>query len=128
MNPVIPKALRAVKSASLLEAQQRSIRLYRQMLRSVPQIMSDYKMTNVPFADVRDRLKTEFLANAKANGESVEKIDRSIFRGAQELEETLMNWKTPTHVYRYVEVEKVAHRDAGSGFLKDFYANTLSPY
>ena len=27
-------------------------------------------------------------------------------RASQELEETLMMWKTPTHVYRYLEVEK----------------------
>ena len=26
-------------------------------------------------------------------------------RASQELEETLMMWKTPTHVYRYLEVE-----------------------
>merc|ERR1711865_153533 len=130
MNPVIPKTLRAVKSASLQDAETRAIRLYRQILRSVPQMMSDYKLTNVPRTQVRDRVRTEFKSAALENGQSVEMIDRSVFRGAQELEETLMNWKTPTHVWRYIEVEKGHGRNAGGStdFMNKFYTNTISPY
>merc|ERR1712072_504545 len=106
MNPVIPKTLRAASSANLIDARTRSLRLYRQILRSVPQILSDYKLHNVPPSTVRDRVRTEFLSAQRVNGDSVERIDLSIFRGAQELEEALMNWKTPTHVYRYLEIEK----------------------
>eukprot|EP00657_Telonema_sp_P-1_P000301 TRINITY_DN1055_c0_g1_i2.p1 TRINITY_DN1055_c0_g1~~TRINITY_DN1055_c0_g1_i2.p1 ORF type:complete len:130 (-),score=18.91 TRINITY_DN1055_c0_g1_i2:81-470(-) len=129
MNPVIPKTLRAVKSANLVDAELRAIRLYRQMLRAVPQILSDYKLHNVPYSTVRDRIKTEFIASKQANGDCIERIDRTIFRGAQELEETLMNWKTPTHVYRFIDVEKSKQQQQGSfGFLKKFYTNTLNPY
>ena len=81
----------------MVDAQQRSLRLYRQILRSVPQILSDYKLHNVLLspsihivtesspvqvspAVVRDRVRTEFLASQRVNGNSVDRIDLSIFR------------------------------------------------
>merc|ERR1711998_10957 len=109
-------------------------RLCRQILRSVPQILSDYKLTTVPVATFRDRIATEWRAASAANGDDVERIDRGIFRAAQELEETLMMWKTPTHVYRYMEVEKVyggrgqLTPATNSEFLDKFYSNSLNQY
>merc|ERR1712028_76674 len=132
MNPIIPKALRATTSVNLADAHQRSTRLYRHMLRSVPQILSDYKMTNVPVSHLRDRMATEFRAASSMNGSNIERIDRGIFGASQELEETLMMWKTPTHVYRYLEVEgKYGQRGGESNnstFLDKFYNNTMNTY
>lgn len=85
---------------------------------------------------LRDRVKAEFRRNEDLN--DLHMIDIAIFRGEQELDETVKMFKTPTHVWRYIDPEVVKGKNerllamgvgkSSSEFMTNFYANTTTPY
>ena len=59
----------------------------------------------------------------------------SFDRGEQELDETVKFFKTPTHVWRYIDPEgykgkseRIVGMPKTTPFLTNFYSNNMSPY
>merc|ERR1712216_552437 len=132
MNAAVPATIQAVKSSSAAHAKSRALSLYRSILKQGPTIMVNYNVTLPPTA-LRDRVAWEFRRNADLD--DLHMIDMAIFRGQQELDETVKMFKTPTHVWRYIdpEAQKVASDrkiivGQNTEFLTNFYSNTMSPY
>merc|ERR1711865_595513 len=133
MNAAVPATLQAVKSAGAADAKSRALKLYRDVLRQCPIIMHNYNVALPPSA-LRDRVKHEFMRNSDLT--DLHMIDIAIFRGSQELDETIKMFKTPTHVWRYIDPEiqvtassrnEILMGDQ-SEFMSKFYNNKLSPY
>jgi len=134
MNAAVPSTIQAIKSQSSVHARSRVLGLYRKVLKQTPNIAESYNIT-ISQAVIRDRIAHEFRRNADLD--DVRLIDVAIFRGEQELDETVKMFKTPTHVWRYIDPEHVKNigkneRIIGMGekseFMTKFYANELSPY
>ncbi|KAJ1933672.1 hypothetical protein DL89DRAFT_269677 [Linderina pennispora] len=87
-------------SASLAEARTRSIQLYRQWQKSVPQIMIDYHLS-MPQAVVRSKIREEFEKHRFVSDPRV--IDVLLFKSRIELEEFVNVWKQYPHAMRYFD-------------------------
>merc|ERR1711907_762331 len=131
MNAAVPATIQAVKSGSAGHARSRALALYRNILKEGPTILVNYNVP-LPLSALRDRVAHEFRRNADL--EDAHLIDIAIFRGEQELDETVKMFKTPTHVWRYIDPEIQKHKSEriiGMGqqseFLHKFYSNDLSP-
>merc|ERR1712167_139460 len=134
MNAAVTSAIPAVKSASAAHAKSRVLNLFKRVLKQTPVIAVNYNIT-LPTNVLRDRIAYEFRRNADLTDQIM--IDRAIFRGEQELDETVKMFKTPTHVWRYIDPEQVRNlgeeeriigMKENSEFLTSFYANRLSPF
>merc|ERR1712072_1379867 len=133
MNAAVPATLNAIKSANASHARGRVLGLYKNILRQVPTIMVNYNIPPVLATSLRDRVSHEFRRNSDL--EDLHMVDIAIFRGEQELDETVKMFKTPTHVWRYIDPEaykgkseRLTGMPETSQFLGKFYANNLSPY
>merc|ERR1719502_1085640 len=102
MNAAVPATINAIKSSNASAAKGRVIGLYRQTLKSLPAVIAQYNLP-VPYNEVRDRVAHEFRRNADL--QDLHMIDIAIFRGEQELDEAIKLFKTPTHIWRYVDPE-----------------------
>merc|ERR1711988_1329673 len=132
MNAAVPATIQAVKSSGAAHARSRALALYRNIMKQGPTILVNYNVA-LPVSALRDRVAYEFRRNADL--EDLHMIDMAIFRGQQELDETVKMFKTPTHVWRYIDPEKQKHKNERiiglgekSEFLSKFYANDMSPY
>eukprot|EP00001_Collodictyon_triciliatum_P175761 31306_2 len=75
-------------SASYAEARHKTLLLYRSCLRSVPEAQRIYGL-DLPDDYVRLRVSNLFRQNAHVQDHRL--IDQLVFRGVQELKETLMH-------------------------------------
>ncbi|KAI9090478.1 hypothetical protein DFS34DRAFT_372464 [Phlyctochytrium arcticum] len=125
------KALPTVISRSAGEQRQRVLQLYRDSLRAAPDIIEMYKLS-YPTWKLRERMREEFDKNRAVTNHEV--IDVLIFKGRNELSETLQQWKQDDHVQRffpndtYNQPERKVRpfeddngRGTHSDFLADFY-------
>merc|ERR1711904_165408 len=126
--------LNAIKSQNAVHARSRVLGLYRKVLKEGPTILVNYNVP-LPLSALRDRVAHEFRRNADLTDQHM--IDIAIFRGEQELDETVKMFKTPTHVWRYIDPEHVKNigkneriigMKQNSEFLTNFYANKMSAY
>merc|ERR1711934_449311 len=134
MNAAVTAAIPAVKSANAGQAKTRVLNLFKRILKQTPVIAVNYNIS-LPTNVLRDRVAHEFRRNADLTDQHM--IDIAIFRGEQELDETVKMFKTPTHVWRYIDPEHVKNigkneriigMKQNSEFLTNFYANKMSAY
>eukprot|EP01113_Clastostelium_recurvatum_P039444 TRINITY_DN6022_c0_g1_i2.p1 TRINITY_DN6022_c0_g1~~TRINITY_DN6022_c0_g1_i2.p1 ORF type:complete len:131 (-),score=16.43 TRINITY_DN6022_c0_g1_i2:56-406(-) len=85
-------------SKSFAEASARSLQLYKSVLRAVPSLMVSYDL-EYPASVLKKRLRHEFEKNR--NVRDIPTIDMLVFRGSNELEESVQVWKTRSHVEKY---------------------------
>lgn len=103
-------------SASLAHARNRSLGLYKQWLRSAPEICNLYKL-EIDARTVQRRIRQEFEKNRYVRDLSI--TDILIFKGRAELEETMNLWKQPTHVMRFFTDPMAPPKP--KDFLSNFY-------
>merc|ERR1711959_477398 len=104
MNAAVVAAIPSVKSANASHARTRVLSLFKRILKQTPTIAVNYDIS-LPTNVLRDRVAHEFRRNADLTDQHM--IDIAIFRGEQELDETIKMFKTPTHVWRYIDPEHV---------------------
>eukprot|EP00275_Glaucocystis_incrassata_P000644 EC120095.1.p1 GENE.EC120095.1~~EC120095.1.p1 ORF type:complete len:134 (+),score=15.99 EC120095.1:49-450(+) len=131
MNPRSAAELATKVSANFTESQERVLHLYRQTLKAIPEIIKLYYLEVTP-QELRTRINAEF---AKHKGvKDVRVIDLLLFKGRNELDETLAMYKTRSHVGRYlmpllpdVQEKQEAAKEVSedSDFLKRFYAGHI---
>ncbi|CAG8564546.1 1283_t:CDS:2 [Ambispora gerdemannii] len=114
-----PLAVVTRTSGSLTTARKRVLQLYRDWQRAAPKVVKLY-LLDYPASAVRAKIRQEFERNRYVNDLAV--IDVLLLKGRNEFNETLNQWKQPTHVYQYFEKEAwVAADREKKGFLERFY-------
>ena len=73
---------------------------------------------DVSSRQIRNRVRQEFEKNRYIS--DIKIIDRLLFKGRQELEETMNQWKQKTHVMRYFKEDTYAPPKPQT-FLEKFY-------
>ncbi|TPX33966.1 hypothetical protein SeMB42_g07394 [Synchytrium endobioticum] len=106
-------------SNSLVVARKRALALYKDWLRSVPDIVEFYAL-DIPSAMIRSRIRAEFKKNRFIRHPAT--IDVLLFKGRTELEETMNMWKQKTHVLRFFDGLEKNPDPKPRGFLESFYA------
>ena len=96
--------------------------MYRRVMRKVPVIQQMYAV-DMTVPQMRAAISENFRKNADVENSRV--VDMLVTKGEMELEETLLQYKTKTHVMRVLDpspVERmtIAHRDNQSDKLKQF--------
>jgi NADH dehydrogenase (ubiquinone) 1 alpha subcomplex subunit 6 len=81
--------------------------------------MVDLYALEVSSRQIRSRVRQEFEKHRYVSDTKV--IDRLLFKGRQEYEETMNQWKQKTHVMRYFNEDPYAPRKPET-FLEKFYA------
>lgn len=76
------------------------IRLYRHVQKEVPYILKQFQIEE-PVAMVRANIKREFMKHGGVNVDP-NIVNMLVFKGQMELDEALAQWKTRTHILRYV--------------------------
>ncbi|KAI9032044.1 NADH dehydrogenase 1 alpha subcomplex [Hyaloraphidium curvatum] len=119
MAPVLP-AVAAALAPSASEARRKALRLYRQYLKSAPDIVQ-FQFLDITPAQLRARVRLEFERNAGAT--DLGAANRLIFRGEKDLEEMMNQWMQKTHVMRFFENDFRAKDEqaAAKPFLQKFY-------
>jgi NADH dehydrogenase (ubiquinone) 1 alpha subcomplex subunit 6 len=87
-----------VFSSSLKEATANAVRLYRQALRDIPTIIQNYNLELSP-SQLKKVIRENFHKHKDVKDPQI--VDILVFKGASELEEALLLWKTHSHVMRY---------------------------
>eukprot|EP00742_Colponemidia_sp_Colp-10_P002244 GILJ01002398.1.p1 GENE.GILJ01002398.1~~GILJ01002398.1.p1 ORF type:complete len:166 (+),score=7.45 GILJ01002398.1:66-500(+) len=140
MNPSRLLPMTTEMSGSYVEASKRSLRLFRNICRWIPVVISKYALegqTDVQMA--RSFIGQLFRENAHVKDPNV--IDILAFRGEQELADARLQYKTRTHVMEYIcpkglttETELRAAAAFGnnkypgaSQFLQNFYDGKYVP-
>ncbi|CAG8460196.1 12933_t:CDS:2 [Ambispora leptoticha] len=121
-----PLAVVSRTSGSLTAARKRVLQLYRDWHRAfsnssywAPKVVQLY-LLDYPASAVRAKIRQEFERNRYVNNLAV--IDVLLLKGRNEFNETLNQWKQPTHVYQFFEKEAwVAADREKKGFLDRFY-------
>lgn len=104
-----------IHSASLTEAKLNVRHLYRHFIRAVPRVVREYEL-NVTVPEGRAVVAQHFRDNAHVKDAKM--IDLLVFKGRQDLRETLMHWNQATHIMRFFPRSK----SKPSSFLERFYA------
>ena len=105
----------SVSSQSLGEAQLRSRALLRHALRNATYITHLYAL-ELPISTVRKAITQQWRMHKDVK--DVAQLDRLVFIGSQELDETMLNWKQRAHIMRYIDSQKTERT-----FLDEFYEN-----
>mmetsp|Transcript_6177 Transcript_6177/g.10658 ORF Transcript_6177/g.10658 Transcript_6177/m.10658 type:complete len:133 (-) Transcript_6177:264-662(-) len=121
MNPHVLSAFSTISSKTLQEANAKSAALYRQTLKSIPQIISMYALDVTP-AELKPIIDNEFRKYSQVKDPQV--LDVLVYKGKQELEETLLMFKTKSHVFRYINPDMKKQPEKHSTFLERFFAGT----
>lgn len=79
---------------------EKVLRLYRHVQKEVPYLMAQYAIDEDP-AMVRKNISREFRKHS-ANNVDPKIINMLVFKGQMELDEALAQWKTRTHILKYV--------------------------
>ncbi|KAF0852369.1 mitochondrial Complex I (CI) NADH:ubiquinone oxidoreductase subunit B14/NB4M/NDUFA6 [Andalucia godoyi] len=90
-------------SSSLSEAQTHVRSLYREVMRCVPYVRKIYQV-DLPESDMRALLRKEFRKHPGIRDAAV--VDMLVFKGKQEVEETLRQWKPRTTLLKYFPIEE----------------------
>jgi len=105
-------------SSSNEEAKRRILIFYRRCLKSVPQVQLEYSIEqNYQF--ISKRIRDEFEKYRHVT--EVEVIDMLRWKGEHDLDEYLKQWKTKSHVLKFLAPKKKASTD-------DFLDRFLSTY
>merc|ERR1712048_1208879 len=106
-------------SRSMKEASRRSIRLYRDILRALPAAVREHEL-KYSVKESQDRLRTIFRNNGKLTNLGV--VDMMVFKGYQDLEETMMLWNQRVHIERILAPEESGKflAESRSGTKKSF--------
>lgn len=102
---MLPNSAFATKfsSASTTEARLKVVRLFRAAMREADSILRNYQL-DLTRTEMRVRIKQEFEKHASVNDLKV--LDMLVFKGATELEEAKLLWKTKSHVVRFFVPER----------------------
>lgn len=98
-----------MNSKTIEEASKNVIRLYRNSIRSIPHIIRIYNL-ELNASEIKQQIKKEFLKNSSIKDPQI--IDMLVFKGNSELEETKLQWKTKTHVIRFLMDERAGRSPA----------------
>ena len=85
------------------EAKVNVLRLFRAALREADAILRNYQL-DLTRSEMRQRIKHEFQKHLNVKDTHV--IDLLVFKGAAELEEAKLVWKTKSHVVRFFVPER----------------------
>eukprot|EP00003_Mantamonas_plastica_P020320 TRINITY_DN3282_c0_g2_i1.p1 TRINITY_DN3282_c0_g2~~TRINITY_DN3282_c0_g2_i1.p1 ORF type:complete len:134 (+),score=39.21 TRINITY_DN3282_c0_g2_i1:3-404(+) len=105
-------------SKSLEESNARACRLYRDAVRSTSFIKDIYELDEDEDV-IKGIIRKEFGRHSHVTNPQV--ADMIIWKGQQELHETLSVFKQKTHVLRYFEEQVVVDKKEASTFLEQFY-------
>ncbi len=105
-----------VASKNFAEAVLKTQHLYRRAMKSAPRIIQMYDLP-FPIKSVRQRIADEFRKHHHVKDPVI--LDMLYFKGKNDLDELLMQWKQRGHVMTYF----APHKKEESDFLKKFYAN-----
>ncbi|KAI7864589.1 hypothetical protein BDF14DRAFT_1731899 [Spinellus fusiger] len=104
-------------SVSSAHAKQRSVALYRQWQKAVPEIMKLHEI-NLPTSQVRAKIRQEFEKQRAV--EDLATRDIIIAKGHMEFQETINVWKQNNHIMGYFAADEAAPQ--ATTFLEKFYA------
>lgn len=90
-------------SASTAEARLKVVRLFRAALREADGILRNYQL-DLTRGEMRERIKQEFAKHSNVG--DIKVVDMLVFKGATELEEAKLLWKTKSHVVRFFVPER----------------------
>lgn len=90
-------------SATAAEARLKVVRLFRSAMREADDILRNYQL-DLTRAEMRERIKQEFAKHT--NVADIKVVDMLVFKGATELEEAKLIWKTKSHVVRFFVPER----------------------
>lgn len=90
-------------SASSAEARLKVVRLFRAAMREADSILRNYQL-DLTRTEMRARIKQEFEKHSRVSDINV--VDLLVFKGATELEEAKLLWKTKSHVVRFFVPER----------------------
>jgi NADH dehydrogenase (ubiquinone) 1 alpha subcomplex subunit 6 len=96
-------------SASSSEARVKVVALFRAAMREADNIIRNYQLDQTR-SELRNKIKEEFAKHANVTDTRV--IDRLVFKGATELEEAKLLWKTKSHVVRFFVPERAGRSAA----------------
>ncbi|KAJ3022582.1 NADH dehydrogenase 1 alpha subcomplex subunit 6 ndufa6 [Thoreauomyces humboldtii] len=119
------------------EQRKRVLQLFRDSMRAAPDIIEQFRMP-YPVWKMRQRMREEFDKNRHVENHQV--VDILLFKGRNELTETLEQWKQDDHVQRFFENSTYAqperkvrpHEDdngrgkGNSEFLAQFYEGNFA--
>lgn len=80
-----------------------------------PDIVALYSL-DVPTSTVKSRIRFEFLKNIQEKDTRI--VDRLLFQGRLEFEETMNQWKQKNHVMNYFDQAAPKQKS----FMDDFYS------
>ncbi|KAI8906055.1 hypothetical protein EDD86DRAFT_277445 [Gorgonomyces haynaldii] len=106
------------QSGSLNQARKRALALYRDWIRSAPDVVDMYKL-DVSSRVLRHKIREQFEKNRYVS--DIKIIDILLFKGRIEYEETMNLWKQKTHVMRYFSNDVYERKP--QTFLEHFYLN-----
>eukprot|EP00285_Hemiselmis_virescens_P013487 CAMPEP_0173391278 /NCGR_PEP_ID=MMETSP1356-20130122/18075_1 /TAXON_ID=77927 ORGANISM="Hemiselmis virescens, Strain PCC157" /NCGR_SAMPLE_ID=MMETSP1356 /ASSEMBLY_ACC=CAM_ASM_000847 /LENGTH=142 /DNA_ID=CAMNT_0014348867 /DNA_START=22 /DNA_END=450 /DNA_ORIENTATION=- len=141
---VIPKLSTATATAvrgtkADLNPRDKILRLYRHVQKQVPALLHTYAIEE-PVANVRANIKREFAKHGGPEGIDPKISNILVFKGQMELDEAIAQWKTRTHILKYVydvvykphlarskveELPEAKDLEGESEFVKKFLAGTL---
>ncbi|KAL6042626.1 NADH dehydrogenase 1 alpha subcomplex subunit 6 ndufa6 [Balamuthia mandrillaris] len=101
-------------SKDVIEASLKARRLYREALRQVPRIITNYNLS-VDIPQGRARVTEEFRKHQGVKDATI--IDRLVFKGATELDEAKEQWKVRAHVVSFF----LPQRKEESDFMRRFF-------
>uniref|UniRef100_A0A6U4J7G0 NADH dehydrogenase [ubiquinone] 1 alpha subcomplex subunit 6 n=2 Tax=Hemiselmis andersenii TaxID=464988 RepID=A0A6U4J7G0_HEMAN len=102
--PKLSTTLAVMSRSTKFEGNPRDkvLRLYRHVQKSVPYLLHQFAIDE-PASAVRANIKREFLKHGGAGDNLDPKIvNMLVFKGQMELDEALAQWKTRTHILKYV--------------------------
>jgi NADH dehydrogenase (ubiquinone) 1 alpha subcomplex subunit 6 len=89
-----------VFSTTLAEASANAVRLYRQALRDIPVVIQNYNLELKPSV-MKKAIREQFDKHRDVKDPQI--VDILVFKGASELEEAILLWKTHSHVMRFFQ-------------------------
>ena len=99
------------------DARNRVLTFYRRCLKSVPQIQSEY-MLEYKHDYIAKRIREEFEKHS--NVDELEVVDMLRWKGEHDLDEYLKQWKTKSHVLKFLAPKKKA---TSNDFLQRFLSS-----
>ncbi|PVU97536.1 hypothetical protein BB561_000473 [Smittium simulii] len=118
--PVVQPAVTRF-SKTLVESRLRTIGLYRDWQKAVPEIVRDYRIS-FPSSIVRQKIRAEFEKNRSLT--DIGAINIALFKGRAEYEETINCWKQINHVLNYFDdaMKPPPQKVTDANFVERFFS------